>query len=615
MIPGEVCSGRILGLGLVGIVLLAIPGGLTLAEPVPDRSTTAVITPTPPSIVNLTDTPTNDSTPTGTSTTTPTTTPESGGSNGDSTDTQQIVVDDHVGSPDSGTGANCENAEYVSIQAAVTAASPGQTVRVCAGHYTESIVVNTSNLVIRADGEATIDAGVKRGFHVTSSRVTIRGFDVRTVAGAGIWIEGADRVLVQNNSIEYTGENGVSDSHNDGIRLEGSSTSAVVNNTVTGFEDSSISLEEDDSDDASISVDNRITGNTLSGFPGYADYGIWIGRRATGTLIRNNTVVDHRMNPDGNVDGRGIKVAGNDTRLLNNTIKRPSSHGIDIGTVDDGVVGVVISGNTVHNSQLSNGVHVGYHASPGNFSVRIVDNVITNNNWNGIYLDGRFGKGDVEIHRNLISNNAMGIQNGNPFGESSLETAIVNATNNIWDCGGPSGGLEDPYTQRMANGSGDPVSAGDEPGVSNVHFDPFRVHNPSSCPEALSNPTPTPSPTPARTPTPTSTPTPAPDIRKTTGGGDDDAQSSAGGNGTAGSGGVGTSAASTDSIGDSADSPSDDTAPEPPTGTPSATPSPTRTPTPMVEPGFGGVTVVVSIVVLVLLAVCPRFTVGGGRER
>jgi pectin methylesterase-like acyl-CoA thioesterase len=43
----------------------------------------------------------------------------------------QLTVDDD--------GADCPSADFTSIQAAVTAASPGDNVRVCAGVYTEQV--------------------------------------------------------------------------------------------------------------------------------------------------------------------------------------------------------------------------------------------------------------------------------------------------------------------------------------------------------------------------------------------------------------------------------------------------------------------------------------------
>src|SRR5919201_5543510 len=48
--------------------------------------------------------------------------------------------------------AQCKKADFTTIQAAVTAASPGTTILVCAGTYHESVTITTNDLRIRAKG-------------------------------------------------------------------------------------------------------------------------------------------------------------------------------------------------------------------------------------------------------------------------------------------------------------------------------------------------------------------------------------------------------------------------------------------------------------------------------
>lgn len=590
-------SGHVARLVFVGVVLLVIPWGLTLAQgpvhapaAVNATGTGTLTTPFPNLTVMSTATPTpaaGTATPPGqtptpsseTPTPTPTPTSDAGG------DERTIVVDDD--------GEQCDTS-VSSITVAVSTADPGDTVVVCEGTYRESVTVETSNITISTEGNASLRSGLEVGFRITASRVTLQGFDIRTTDDAGIWIEGASRVTVRDNVVGYNGETGVANRQDqvDGIRLLGTSGTVVGNNTVSGFEDDSIEIccgKDNEVEEPGPSVNNRIVDNTLIGFPGYADHGILIGRQGNETVVRNNTILDHRSNtndqPSSDQKGQGIEIVGNHTRVLQNTVTRTSGHLVNV-LFQQHTEDIVIRNNVLRGSNNA-GVHgVAY-------SMRILDNRITDNDIFGVYLDGasRFTSGEVEIHGNLILNNSMGIQNGNPFGTGSGDAPILNATNNIWDCGGPSSHLEDPYTHRVANGSGDPISAGDEPGVSNVHFDPFEVQDPASCPEQTPTPTPTTTPTstPTATPTATSSSTVEEQPQPTSTTSD---SSGAGGTGTNGGNegeGVGDGGVIR---GDSGDADTgggigDTTATPSSTPTPTPTVTPSVTPTPVVEPGFG----------------------------
>lgn len=245
--------------------------------------------------------------------------------------------------------------------------------------------------------------------------------------------------------------------------------------------------------------------------------------------------------------------------------------------------------------------------------IEILDNQITANDPYGIRLHEDAPISRMEIHGNLIKNNQdLGIHNEN-------RSVIVDATNNIWACGGPSSGfdpLADPYTGRLANGSGDAISGGNgstrngHP-ISNVHFDPFRVQDPSSC----SGPQPTPTSTPTSTATPTSTPTPTatatPTLTPTP------TAAAVNGNSTGGTGGNGTGGNGTGDVGSGGETSGGDgttgeTATPPMTPKPTDMPPETPTPTPVVEPGFGVGTWALGVAILVgLMALCRRRAVDG----
>ena len=85
-------------------------------------------------------------------------------------------------------GNGCEHAGYTSIQAAVTAAGPGDTIRVCPGTYNEQVIVPSgkNNLTLHAVAHwhaiiraPVVMVDVKAIVRVSASQnVTIRGFEI-----------------------------------------------------------------------------------------------------------------------------------------------------------------------------------------------------------------------------------------------------------------------------------------------------------------------------------------------------------------------------------------------------------------------------------------------------
>src|SRR5207253_6452122 len=62
--------------------------------------------------------------------------------------TTLLVDDDHV---------QCATAAYTSINAAIAAASPGDTIKVCPGLYNEQVMINKNNLTLLG-AQANVDA-------------------------------------------------------------------------------------------------------------------------------------------------------------------------------------------------------------------------------------------------------------------------------------------------------------------------------------------------------------------------------------------------------------------------------------------------------------------------
>lgn len=698
-------SGQVPALIFAGLVLLSISAGITVTHALTTHPTAAQTAPTPPSLVNLTGTPTapsgGTSTPTDGLLDTPTRTTNPGDG------TQTLVVDE---TSDVGT-ADCPDAEHTSIQSAVRAAEPGDTVRVCTGTYTESVAVATPNVTIVADGAAVIASLQDSTVRITAANVTLHGFDIQAREAAPFAVEvGGAHAIVRNNSVESAGigiflSDGKTGTGEPDTVLDSATGSHVANNTVAADEwriwadaDRAVLRMNEVSDRPPGEVDS-VNHSIVSSGNGiviannsvrytYHAYRLTGGSSIAVGLLANTSEEPRRIlgAADYGAPGKGGHNAARENVVSNNTVVSNPSYGIRLLTTADGAVlrnnnvtasdffGVVsladrtvVRNNTVFNNFLGvmivghetlvvennitfngEGIDVhgqatvarnelrrndfcgvdfrsAYYPSPGkgrvvnnritgnaacgveadtNESVAILSNRISGNGQasyfggDGILLavadraSGKANATNIEIHRNVIVNNAeLGINNQN-VDKSDGEWPVVNATNNVWACGGPSGGLADPYTGRVANGSGDEISAGDEPGVSNVHFDPFQVL--ASCPGAGSGPTATPSPTatPTFTPTPTSTSRPPPTQNPAFDGGTAGPTSTVDGGGT-GDGPSGGKSRRDGQTGDGAVTPIIT-----PTRTPTVSPTLAGTPTPQVEPGFGVVAWVLGCVVL-----------------
>jgi hypothetical protein len=125
-----------------------------------------------------------------------------------------LTVDDNL--------LDCPNAQFTSIQAAVTAAPPGAKIKVCRGTYIEQVVITTSGLTLYSvpDLAAVIKAppamlpGNKSIVTVTGAQdVTLRHF---TIAGPG---------------------GGPCDSLEYGVRIDGGGSALVTDNHITDIRD------------------------------------------------------------------------------------------------------------------------------------------------------------------------------------------------------------------------------------------------------------------------------------------------------------------------------------------------------------------------------------------
>jgi parallel beta-helix repeat protein len=192
-------------------------------------------------------------------------------------------------------------ADFKTIQEAINAANPGDTIFVHSGTYYENVVVNKSITLIGENRDFTIINGTETGSVVTieADNVSVQGFTImksnKVFPHAGIFVKPPYRgnVIANNRVIEnyygislaFGGDsvygNIISNNTCDGIRFFNSFNNFVSDNVISFNELAGISLYN--------SEGNMIYGNTISD---NLFYGIFI-YSSVNNMISANTIVNN----------------------------------------------------------------------------------------------------------------------------------------------------------------------------------------------------------------------------------------------------------------------------------------------------------------------------------
>jgi branched-chain amino acid transport system substrate-binding protein len=194
-----------------------------------------------------------------------------------------------------------------SIQAAVTAANPGDTIIVHDGIYTENIAVNKRLTIRSKNGSANCFVNALNSndhvFAIFADYVNISGFTITGVTGylkSGVYLWSADYCNISNNRILNSG------THECGIYLGSSSSHNLINNNyVSNNDEYGIYIESGNSY-------NEIANNIIIN----VSEGVSFHSSCSNNNVTNNTIIN-----DGS-DGRAIVLNGgsSNNRITRNTM-------------------------------------------------------------------------------------------------------------------------------------------------------------------------------------------------------------------------------------------------------------------------------------------------------
>jgi parallel beta-helix repeat protein len=332
-----------------------------------------------------------------------------------------------------------KNAQFTSIQAAVAAAAPGDTIRVAEGVYREQVTIPADKdgltleafrkhqqPVVQGVGEANGDAVIRvQG----AEGVTIRGFKITGVGTAdyGIQVDQGGSATILDNTITGIRRNpfdGVQTGF--GILVGGldsaanTGTATIIGNTITDYQKGGIVVTNEGS--RATILDNTITGRGPTDV--IAQNGIQVSLGAD-AVIANNTIARNSYTGDetfatgvlvfqaGDVtitgnrlirNDEGVAVRGtDDVVILDNDVTASVLSGIDLQQVEGGTV----AGNRVSGSGL-NGIEL----------FDAVDVTVTNNFVRGSGQDGLF-VGGASSGNQIIRNDIRGSRGFDIYDETT----------------------------------------------------------------------------------------------------------------------------------------------------------------------------------------------------
>jgi Synergist-CTERM protein sorting domain-containing protein len=342
---------------------------------------------------------------------------------------------------------------YATIQAAVDAASSGDTIDVYSGTYQEDVRIHKNNLTLRSvDGEGQAEITGDGGTYVVYVNedlgVTVDGFKITPGSGNtyGIYHNGGtptSPVTITNNTIEGFSSYGFYASW------------GYMENTTFTFTNNTIN--ECDTGVYIYGFDGcviRINDNTVTDCPDGLYLNEFDEGQGTDAEVKGNTVTLGSL-----LSGSyGIHLCcpENTTHVSENTVQGNYEYGIyfcDVGCCGMEPVILFVEKNEISGAQYGLYFSDILCCLPGEVTVRY--NTISNNDY-GIYV-GSFSYADDPLTEVFFADN--NIEDNDSYGFYNSTSELINAQGNWWgDASGPThddnpGGIGDVVTDNVDFGS------------------------------------------------------------------------------------------------------------------------------------------------------------------
>jgi parallel beta-helix repeat protein len=330
----------------------------------------------------------------------------------------------------------CKDAQYTTINAAVLAAQPGDTVRVCPGTYPEYVVVNKPLELVGArkgnaaakgrqqttDKESIVVNNGQGGFDVIANDVRIVGFTVQgdptssSYPNPGINIRtGSNRIIesniLRNNGIGIYVETGLQQGldvernaflGNKRVPVTGQPSGGLfsVGTQLNNSEISNNFFSDGDPDEFSLNIDGSAGNLVISHNHAFDDGAFLVIGSVTGTVVEHNTVV--------RPGGSGIFVFGstNGLTIKNNSVDQGAGNGIRFLTNLFGPTGPNANA-VIRDNRITGGAGNGMRLD-STVNSTVENNQLENNQLNGIRLNQTSASHIVS--NRAISNGGNGIR-------------------------------------------------------------------------------------------------------------------------------------------------------------------------------------------------------------
>jgi parallel beta-helix repeat protein len=304
--------------------------------------------------------------------------------------------------------------DHTSIQDAVNAADPGDTIIVHNGLYIENVLVNKSLTIRSQNGSAitTVQANnsADHVFNVTADYVNISRFNVTgatSVGMSGIYLDNVTNCNISNNTAS---------GNRNGIYLNFSSNNTIANNTANSNEINGIVI-------LASSNSNNLTGNTANsnGIRGIFLWGSCNNNTLTGNTALNNTYgiyLDSASNnyligntASDNTYGIYLESPSNNNNLIGNTASN-NAYGIWLWASKNN--------NLIGNTASNNAYGINLRFSSNNNT--LTGNTANSNTYSGIFLYNSRG--------NNITNNTC-TYNGLATGYDGISLVVYSHSNTL----------------------------------------------------------------------------------------------------------------------------------------------------------------------------------------